>query len=63
MKLSDIHWTFQYDGRSQTPHFGKQLIEILNSGTTPTSSKKNTSSSRTIGKDTKGVVVETPCAT
>ncbi len=42
MKLSDIHWTFQYDGRSQTPHFGKQLIEILNSGTTPTSPKKYT---------------------
>ena len=42
MKLSDIHWTFQYDGRSQTPHFGKQLIEILNRSTTPTSEKKYT---------------------
>ena len=42
MKLSDIHWTFQYDGRSQTPHFSKQLIEILNRGTTPSSEKKYT---------------------
>ena len=34
MVLSDhIHWSFQYDGRSQTPHFGKQLMEILNRGT------------------------------
>lgn len=42
MKLSDIHWSFQYDGRSQTPHFGNQLIEILNRGTTPASEKKYT---------------------
>ena len=43
MKLSDhIHWSFQYDGRSQTPHFGKQLIEILNRGTTSTSKEKYT---------------------
>ncbi len=51
MKLSDIHWSFQYDGRSQTPHFGNQLIEILNRstsahalsrGTVPTSPKKYT---------------------
>ncbi len=43
MVLSDhIHWTFQYDGRSQTPYFGQQLIEILNSSTTPTSEKKYT---------------------
>ena len=51
MKLSDIHWSFQYDGRSQTPHFGNQLIEILNRstsahalsrGTAPTSPKKYT---------------------
>ena len=43
MKLSDhIHWTFQYDGRSQTPHFGEQLIEILNAGTMPSPEKKYT---------------------
>ena len=43
MKLSDhIHWSFQYDGRSQTPHFGKQLIEILNRSTTPASKEKYT---------------------
>ncbi len=28
-----IHWSFQYDGRSQAPHFGKQLMAILNRGT------------------------------
>ncbi len=46
MTLSDhIHWSFQYDGRSQTPHFGKQLIEILSqtaNRTTPASEKKYT---------------------
>ena len=43
MKLSDhIHWSFQYDGRSQTPHFGKQLIGILNRSTTPASKEKYT---------------------
>jgi len=30
MALSDqIHWSFQYDGRSQAPLFGKRLIEIM----------------------------------
>ena len=42
MTSDHIHWSFQYDGRSQTPHFGKQLIEILNRGTTPASEKKYT---------------------
>ena len=51
MTSDHIHWTFQYDGRSQTPHFGEQLIEILNrstsahalnADTTPTSPKKYT---------------------
>ena len=42
MTSDHIHWTFQYDGRSQTPHFGKQLIEILNRGTTPAPEKKYT---------------------
>ena len=41
MTSDHIHWSFQYDGRSQTPHFGKQLIEIL-SQTAPTSKKKYT---------------------
>ncbi len=41
MTSDHIHWSFQYDGRSQTPHFGKQLIEIL-SQTAPTSQKKYT---------------------
>ena len=41
MTSDHIHWTFQYDGRSQTPHFGNQLIEIL-SQTAPTSQKKYT---------------------
>ncbi len=41
MTSDHIHWSFQYDGRSQTPHFGKQLIEIL-SQTAPTSEKKYT---------------------
>ena len=41
MTSDHIHWTFQYDGRSQTPHFGNQLIEIL-SQTAPTSEKKYT---------------------
>ena len=42
MTSDHIHWSFQYDGRSQTPHFGKQLIEILNRDTTPTPPKKYT---------------------
>ena len=42
MTSDHIHWSFQYDGRSQTPHFGEQLIEILNRSTTPTPEKKYT---------------------
>ena len=51
MASDHIHWSFQYDGRSQTPYFGKQLIEILNRSTsahalnrstTPASEKKYT---------------------
>ena len=51
MTSDHIHWSFQYDGRSQTPHFGEQLIEILNrstsahalnAGTMPSPEKKYT---------------------
>lgn len=34
MALADqIHWSFQYDGRSQAPLFGKRLIEIMQDAT------------------------------
>ncbi len=30
MALSDhMHWSFQYDGRSQRPHFCRQLMDVL----------------------------------